>query len=48
MTAGRSLRLSGIVLGVRLAFRVGAAPFLLAGPTLMSALGLDFLPDHRW
>ena len=34
--------------GVRVSvFRVGVAPCILVCPTLMPALGLDFLPDNR-
>jgi hypothetical protein len=42
------LRLGAAAFGVRVpVFRVGVAPLLLARPTLMAALGLDFLPDNR-
>ena len=43
-----SLRLGAAALGVLVpAFRVGEAAFLLTGPTLMAAFGLDSLPHNR-
>ena len=43
-----SLRLGAAALEVRVPqLRVAVAPCILAGPALMPALGLDFLPDNR-
>ena len=43
-----SLRLRAAAFEVRVPeLRVAVAPCILAGPALMPALGLDFLPDNR-
>jgi len=43
-----SLRLRAAAFEVRVPeLRVTVAPCILAGPALMPALGLDFLPDNR-